>query len=138
MAALDPKPARGGFVVEWSVYFVSRRSLKLSRKAEFGASSHCRISISNVSKIAADRPLPKCDSARTTRFGHWLFSIPDVCAPPFGPAMLVTQEPQWTRGSQGILPSGIYEFRSSDRSLFSISRVKPVYESASLKFIDER
>src|SRR5437016_280970 len=27
-----PKPARGGFVVEWPVYFVSRRSLKLSRK----------------------------------------------------------------------------------------------------------
>jgi hypothetical protein len=55
---MRPKPARGGFVVEWPVY-LSRRSLKLSRKAEFGASSHCKISISNVSKIAADRPLSK-------------------------------------------------------------------------------
>jgi hypothetical protein len=41
------------------VYFVSRRSLKLSRKTEFGASGHCRISTSDVSKIAADRLLSK-------------------------------------------------------------------------------
>lgn len=33
---------------------------------------------------------------------------------------------------------GIAESRSSDRGLFPISRIKPVYESASLKFVDER
>jgi hypothetical protein len=33
---------------------------------------------------------------------------------------------------------GITEFRSSDRCLFAISRIKPVYKSTSLKFIDER
>jgi hypothetical protein len=54
-----PKPARDGFEVEWPVYFVSRRSLKLSRKTEFGASGHCTISTGDVSKIAADRPLSK-------------------------------------------------------------------------------
>jgi hypothetical protein len=31
----------------------------LSRKTEFGASGHCRISTSGVCKIAADRPLSK-------------------------------------------------------------------------------
>ena len=35
-------------------------------------------------------------------------------------------------------PNGIYEFRSFDRGLFIISRIKPVYKSASLKLIDER
>jgi len=38
------------------MYFVSRRSLKLSRKTEFGASGHCRISTSdsgNCSRVAA-------------------------------------------------------------------------------------
>jgi hypothetical protein len=30
-----------------------------SRKSEFGDSGHCRISTSDVSKIAADRPLSK-------------------------------------------------------------------------------
>src|SRR2546429_3932415 len=39
--------------------FVSGRSLNSSRKSEFGDSGHCRISTSNVSKIAADRPLSK-------------------------------------------------------------------------------
>jgi hypothetical protein len=34
-------------------------SLKLSRETEFGASGHCRISTSGVSKIAADRSLSK-------------------------------------------------------------------------------
>src|SRR5207245_10583277 len=37
----------------------SRRSLNSSRKTEFGASGHCGISTSDVSKIAADRPLSK-------------------------------------------------------------------------------
>ena len=41
------------------MYFVSRRSLNSSRKSEFGDSGHCRISTSDVSKIAADRPLSK-------------------------------------------------------------------------------
>jgi hypothetical protein len=41
------------------MYFVSGRSLNSSRETEFGARSHCRISISDVSKIAADRPLSK-------------------------------------------------------------------------------
>ena len=50
------EPARDGFVVEWPMYSVSRRSLKLSRKTELGASGRCRISTSHVSKIAADRP----------------------------------------------------------------------------------
>jgi hypothetical protein len=54
-----PTPAGGDFPVDWRVYFVSRRSLKLSRKTEFGATGHCRISTSDVSKIAADRPLSK-------------------------------------------------------------------------------
>ena len=35
-------------------------------------------------------------------------------------------------------PNGIYEFRFFDRGLFPISRIKPVYKSASLKLIDER
>ena len=35
-------------------------------------------------------------------------------------------------------PNGIYEFRSFDRGLFIISRIKPIYKSASLKLIDER
>jgi len=54
-----PKPARGDFLVDWPVYFVSRHSLNSSRKTEFGASGHCSISTSGVSKIAADRPLSK-------------------------------------------------------------------------------
>jgi hypothetical protein len=41
------------------MYFVSGRSLNSPRETEFGARSHCRISISDVSKIAADRPLSK-------------------------------------------------------------------------------
>src|SRR5207302_6495751 len=54
-----PEPACGDFLVDWSVYFVSRHSLNSSRRTEFGASGHCRISTSDVSKIAADRPLSK-------------------------------------------------------------------------------
>ena len=45
---------------------------------------------------------------------------------------------QQTRGSQGFAERSGMEFRSSDRGLFPISCIKPVYESASLKFIDER
>jgi len=41
------------------VYFVSRRSLNSSRRTEFDASGHCRISTSDVSKIAVDRLLSK-------------------------------------------------------------------------------
>ena len=37
---LRPKPARGDFLVDWPVYFVSRRSLTSSRRAEFDASGH--------------------------------------------------------------------------------------------------
>ena len=62
-----PKPARGDFLVDWPVYFVSRHSLNSSRKTEFGASGHCRISTSDVSNIAAGRRFQKCDSARTPR-----------------------------------------------------------------------
>ena len=47
--AIDPNP--GGFVVEWPVYFISRRSLNSSRKEEFGVSDHCRIFASNVEKL---------------------------------------------------------------------------------------
>jgi hypothetical protein len=45
-----PEPACGDFLVDRPVYFVSRRSLNSSRKAEFGASSHCRKSIGDVEK----------------------------------------------------------------------------------------
>ena len=38
----------------------------------------------------------------------------------------------------GILPPEIMQSRSSNLVLFHISRIKAVYESASLKFIDER
>jgi len=41
------------------VYFVSGRSLNLSRKSDVGDSGHSRISTSDVSKIAADRALSK-------------------------------------------------------------------------------
>jgi hypothetical protein len=52
-----PKLAVRDFLSHWPLYFVSRRSLNLSRRTEFGASGHCRISTSDVSKIAADRLL---------------------------------------------------------------------------------
>src|SRR5213592_2352063 len=51
-----PTPACGDFLAHWPVYFISRRSLNSSRKTEFGASGHCKISTSDASKIAADRP----------------------------------------------------------------------------------
>jgi len=54
-----PTPACGDFLVDWPLYFVSGRSPNSSRRSEFGDSGHCRISISDVSKIAADRPLSK-------------------------------------------------------------------------------
>ena len=41
------------------MYFVSSRSLNSSRESEFGDSGHCRISTSDVSNSAADRPLLK-------------------------------------------------------------------------------
>src|SRR5438105_11607219 len=41
------------------MYFVSCRSLNSSRKTELGASGHCRIFTSDVSKIAVDRPFSK-------------------------------------------------------------------------------
>jgi hypothetical protein len=53
------------------VYFVNGRSLNSSRKSEFGDSGQCRISTSDVSKIAANRPLQKCDSARTPHIRPW-------------------------------------------------------------------
>jgi hypothetical protein len=46
-----PKPARGGFVVEWSVYSVSRRSLDSPRSAESGGSGHCRIVGGDLEKL---------------------------------------------------------------------------------------
>jgi hypothetical protein len=54
-----PKLAVGDFLSDWPQYFVSRRSLNSSRRTEFGASGHCRISTGDVSKIAADRLLSK-------------------------------------------------------------------------------
>ena len=65
-----PKLAVGDFLSDWPQYFVSRRSLNSSRRTEFGANGRCRISTRDVSKIAADRPLQKCDSARTTHCRH--------------------------------------------------------------------
>ena len=46
-------------------------------------------------------------------------------------------DPQRTAARRNS-PNGIYEFRSFDRGLFIISRIKPVYKSVSLKLIDER
>lgn len=73
----------------------------------------------------------------STRPSHWLFSIPDVRAPPFGPAML--RNIRHTADSQlaEFLLNEIYEILS-DRRLFPIGRIKPVDESTLLKFIDER
>ena len=39
---------------------------------------------------------------------------------------------------RGQAETGLMKFRSSNRGLFPIGRVKPVYESALPKFIDER
>ena len=47
------------------------------------------------------------DGRLSTHSGHWLFSIPDVRAPPFGRAMLVTPGRQRTRGSQGSCRPGL-------------------------------
>jgi hypothetical protein len=38
--AVDPKRARGGFLVEWPVYFASGRLPKSSRKSAFGERGH--------------------------------------------------------------------------------------------------
>jgi hypothetical protein len=54
-----PTPACGDFLIDWPVYFVSRRSLNSSRRTEFDASGHCKISTGDVSNSAADRPLSK-------------------------------------------------------------------------------
>src|SRR5258708_8667960 len=54
-----PKLVVRDFLSHWPLYFVSRRSLNSSRRTEFGASGHCRISTSDVSKIAVDRLLSK-------------------------------------------------------------------------------
>jgi hypothetical protein len=46
-----PKPARGGLVVEWPVYFVSGRSQISSSNAEFGGSSRCRITAGGFGEL---------------------------------------------------------------------------------------
>jgi hypothetical protein len=58
------------------VYFVSGGSLNSSRRTEFGASGHFRISTSDVSKIAADRPLSKMrQCANDPQLAQFIVSI---------------------------------------------------------------
>jgi hypothetical protein len=54
-----PTPAGGDFLVDGLVYCVSGRSLNSSRKTEFGASGHCRISTSDVGKLQPSGRSPK-------------------------------------------------------------------------------
>src|SRR5437867_5232868 len=78
MTGSDPQLSVAIFWLTGRCILVSCRSLNSSRKIEFGASGHCKISTSDVSKIAADRPLSKCDSARSIRSRSRRRSKPDI------------------------------------------------------------
>ena len=59
-----PKPARGGFVVEWPVYFVSRRSQNSSRNAELRGSGHCPMTAAILEICSRTAALQNDDGAR--------------------------------------------------------------------------